>query len=102
MVKTKAKGIISTESQGFEGKLIVLCIKGGLITMVEQEEMQKIINDAEQDAAKSGVKCHIEHRTIPYCDFLKEYDDAGSAPRMKTIATRKTRPARRGASLPSL
>ena len=71
---TAAKKVISTESQGFAGKLVIVCIEGGFITQVEAEEMQKVVNLAKKDAGQSGVRCRIELRTMAYCDFLQTYD----------------------------
>ena len=72
--KTAAKAIIKTESQGFSGLLQIICINGGIITTVEAEEMQKIVNNAKKDAAKSHVKVRIQLSTMSYYDFLQEYD----------------------------
>eukprot|EP01045_Picozoa_sp_COSAG04_P031889 COSAG04_NODE_6066_length_1419_cov_1.087121_2_plen_317_part_01 len=79
--KTAAKAIIKTESQGFCGLLEVLCINGGPITQVEAEEMQKIVNNAKKDAAKSHVKVRIQLTTMSYYDFLREYDTPARSPR---------------------
>ena len=71
---TAAKALIKIESQGFGGVLEILCLEGGLITQVEAEEMQRIVHDAKEDAAKSEIKVRIELRTMDYCNFLEEYD----------------------------
>eukprot|EP01045_Picozoa_sp_COSAG04_P008324 COSAG04_NODE_458_length_14025_cov_349.233735_2_plen_799_part_00 len=71
---TAAKALIKIESQGFGGVLEILCLEGGLITQVEAEEMQRIVNDAKKDAAKSHVKVRIQLRTMSYFDFVQEFD----------------------------
>ena len=47
--------------------------------------MQRIVNEAKQDAAKSHVKVRIQLVTMSYYDFLQEYDrPAGPHPREET------------------
>ena len=63
--QSSAKALIKVEMQGFGGVLVVLCIEGGLITQVEAEEMQRIANEAKQDAAKTAAlpRCHAQANT---------------------------------------
>ena len=72
--KTAAKAQIKAFSQGFDGTLVIVCINGGIITRVEGEEMQEVLNDAKKDAAKSHLKVRIRLETMEYCDFLEQYD----------------------------
>eukprot|EP01045_Picozoa_sp_COSAG04_P017588 COSAG04_NODE_1565_length_6321_cov_5.077306_9_plen_546_part_00 len=72
--KKAAEATIKFASQEFEGVLAIVCINGGLITQVEGEEMQKIVNKTKQNASKFRIKCRIELRIMEYCDFLQEYD----------------------------
>jgi hypothetical protein len=72
--QSSAKALIKLEMQNFDGVLVVLCLEGGLITQVEAEEMQRIVNDAKKDAAQSHIKVHIELRSMTYFKFLQKYD----------------------------
>jgi tetratricopeptide (TPR) repeat protein len=68
-----AKALIKIEMQGFGGVLVLLCIEGGLITQLEAEEMQRIANEAKQDAAKSNVQVRIQLATMTFYDFLRQH-----------------------------
>ena len=56
-----------------DANMIVLCIDGGMITSVEQDEMSTILAEAKSDATKNGVMLRTSMRTMSYCDFLREY-----------------------------
>ena len=53
--------------------LEVVCINGGPITQVEQEEMATILADAKADAAKSDVPMSTSMATMSYCQFLASF-----------------------------
>ena len=86
------------EAQVSGDVLDVVCINGGPITQVEQEEMPSLLADARawysapsmrlvsgrpwlrvwvcpagDDAGKSGVKLRYNLSTMSYCDFLQKY-----------------------------
>ena len=54
--------------------LEVVCINGGPITQVEQEEMATILADAKADAAKSDVPMSTSMATMSYCQFLASFE----------------------------
>ena len=54
--------------------LEVVCINGGPITQVEQEEMATILADAKADAAKSDVSMSTSMATMSYCQFLASFE----------------------------
>ena len=49
--QTSAKQAVKLESQGFDGELDVICIKGGFITQLEAAEMEGIMSEAKEDCA---------------------------------------------------
>ena len=51
-------------------------IRGGAITDAEHEEMERITEDAEKDAAMNKIKINIELKKVSYYDFLREHDPA--------------------------
>ena len=70
-------GKMSMECQGFAGTVEVICIEGGLITMMEHQEMDKIVEDAKDDLAKNGVnECRIEIHKLTYFDFHNRFSPA--------------------------
>eukprot|EP01048_Picozoa_sp_COSAG05_P006994 COSAG05_NODE_477_length_9434_cov_1.772319_8_plen_384_part_00 len=71
--KAAAKAQMRLESQAFDGTLEVLCIYGGLVTQVEQEEMLTIIEEAKADAKMSGVECHVVRKDMSFHAFVCEY-----------------------------
>jgi hypothetical protein len=78
----RAKGVMFTESQHFDGLLEILCIRGGFVTQVEAQEMEQIMREAESDAARSGVRCRFKLTTLSYFEFLAEYQSvlSGGSP----------------------
>ena len=72
--QSSVKAIVKTESQGFDGKLSVTCIKGGPITKLEASEMTRIMGEATADCAKSGITVTYAIREVEYCEFLGEYE----------------------------
>ena len=72
---TAVKGRISTERQGFDGPIELVCIRGGLVTQAEQEEMPRIVSDAEADMRRNGIESgDIRVLFMSYYDFRREYD----------------------------
>ena len=63
-----------SHAQNFDGLLRIICINGGDITKVEAEEMPRILEDAKNDAAMSGIKCRYKLEEMTYLDFLLEFD----------------------------
>ena len=60
----------------------VICINGGPITQVEQEEMPRILSEARSDAAKSGDGAEKSARAFCGADAPKdrrEWSQASSA-----------------------
>ena len=47
--------------------------QGGPITQVEQEEMPRLLKEAQADAKMLGVKLRTRMVTMEYADFLEEY-----------------------------
>ena len=74
--ETSVKQAVKLESQGFDGVLNVTCIRGGDITQLEAEEMERIMCEATRDCAKSGVTVTYEISKVSYCEFLSEYGPA--------------------------
>ena len=72
--RTAAKAQMNLECQTFDGTLDVICIKGGPITDVEHEEMDRIVEEARQDAAKNGIQTNVQVKKISYYEFLHDYD----------------------------
>jgi hypothetical protein len=72
--QSSVKAIVKTESQGFDGKLSVTCIKGGSVTQLEASEMARIMGEATADCAKSGITVKYVIREVEYCEFLAEYE----------------------------
>eukprot|EP01043_Picozoa_sp_COSAG02_P025086 COSAG02_NODE_1397_length_12873_cov_18.498043_2_plen_628_part_00 len=72
--ETSVKQAVKLESQGFDGELVIICIKGGFITSLEAAEMERIMTEATEDCLKSeiAVKCRIEK--VSYLEFVAEYD----------------------------
>ena len=71
--KAAAKAQMKLACQAFDGTVEIVCLKGGLVTDVEQEEMDTIIADGIEDAKKSGVECQIEKKVMSFYTFLQEY-----------------------------
>ena len=67
------KKFLAAEAQGFDGTQVILCIDGGTITQVEQEEMSRILSEAAGDAAKSGLTLRTRMQTMSYCEFLRQF-----------------------------
>eukprot|EP01043_Picozoa_sp_COSAG02_P025991 COSAG02_NODE_1481_length_12389_cov_15.643857_18_plen_129_part_00 len=61
--------------QAFDGTVEIICLKGGLVTDVEQEEMDTIISDGKADAKISGVECQIERKDMSFRTFVQEYGE---------------------------
>jgi len=72
--QTSVKQAIKLESQGFDGELDVTCIKGGFITQLEAAEMGRIMSEARDDCAKSGIEVKYRITEVSYYDFLSEYE----------------------------
>jgi hypothetical protein len=72
--QTSAKQAVKLESQGFDGELDVICIKGGFITQLEAAEMERIMSEAKDDCAKSGIEVKYRITEVSYYDFLSEYE----------------------------
>ena len=73
--KAAAKAQMKLACQAFDGLVEIICLKGGLVTDVEQEEMDTIIADGIQDAKKSGVECQIERKDMSFYTFVHEYGE---------------------------
>ena len=54
----------------------LVCLQGGMITQIEQEEMPRLLSEAKSDAEKSGVKLLYSSRNMSYCEFLEDYGTA--------------------------
>ena len=67
------KKALIMEAQTHGGTQQVICIDGGTITQVEQEEMPRILSEAASDAAKSGVCLNTNMRTMSYVVFIEEF-----------------------------
>jgi hypothetical protein len=74
--QTSVKQAVKLESQGFDGELDVTCIKGGFITQLEAAEMGRIMSEAKDDCAKSGITVNYKITEVAYYDFLSEYEPA--------------------------
>ena len=72
--RTAAKAQMNLECQTFNGTLEVVCIKGGPITDVEHDEMDRIIEEARHDATKNEIQTNIQLKKVSYYEFLCEYD----------------------------
>ena len=57
-------------------RILTVCLQGGMITQVEQEEMPRLLSEAKSDAEKSGVKLLYSSRNMSYCEFLEDYGTA--------------------------
>ena len=73
--KAAAKAQMRLACQAFDGTVEIICLKGGLVTDVEQEEMDTIIADGIKDAEKSGVECKIEKKVMSFYSFVQEYGE---------------------------
>jgi hypothetical protein len=73
--KAAAKAQMRLACQAFDGTVEIICLKGGLVTDVEQEEMDTIIADGITDAKKSGVECRIEKKVMGFYSFVQEYGE---------------------------
>lgn len=69
--KTRVKACVFVECQSFDGVLEIVCIDGGLVTQVEQQEMPGIVRDARLDAEQSGVRCFCEIQPMSFYDFTR-------------------------------
>ena len=68
------KNALKVAAQHNSGELLeVVCIPGGPITQVEQDEMPDILRGAKADAEKSGVALKYRHSTMAYADFLEQH-----------------------------
>eukprot|EP01048_Picozoa_sp_COSAG05_P008026 COSAG05_NODE_592_length_8492_cov_22.177410_2_plen_416_part_00 len=72
--QTSVKQAAKLESQGFDGVLEIMCIRGGFITQLEAEEMERIMSEAKSDAIKSGIVCRYTVSEVSYCEVLKRYE----------------------------
>lgn len=72
--QSAAKAQVKLECQNFDGTLLVVCIRGGVITQVEHEEMERIMDEARSDAKLNQIECDIQLVKMSYADFLK-YDN---------------------------
>ena len=70
--QTSVKQAVKLESQGFDGVLDVICIRGGLITQLEAAEMERIMKEAISDCAKSGITVRYTISYVSYRDFVLE------------------------------
>ena len=59
--KAAVKAQMRLSCQGFDGIVEVICLHGGIVTQVEQEEMSTIIRDAEADAKMSVFSLSVAH-----------------------------------------
>ena len=73
--KAAAKAQMRLACQAFDGTVEIICLKGGLVTDVEQDEMDTIISDGIKDAEKSGVECKIEKKVMGFYSFVQEYGE---------------------------
>lgn len=75
---TAVKRCIVLESQGFKGRLELICIRGGAITQVEAQEMELLVADAKKDAELSDIviECEIKIREMSFHDFIHEMNTA--------------------------
>jgi ankyrin repeat protein len=74
------KKFLSAEAQGFDGTQVIICIDGGTVTQVEQQEMSRILAEATADAKKSGVVLRTRMQTMSYCEFLRRFAQPAAAP----------------------
>ena len=86
--QTSVKQAVKLESQGFEGELEIICIKGGFITALEAAEMQNIMTEATTDCLKSGIKVKYRIKKVSYLEFLLEYDSGSLKSEAQTSPTR--------------
>jgi hypothetical protein len=73
--KAAAKAQMKLACQAFDGTVEIICLKGGVVTDVEQEEMDTIISDGKADAKISGVECQIERKDMSFHTFVQEYGE---------------------------
>jgi hypothetical protein len=74
------KKFLSAEAQGFDDTQVIICIDGGTVTQVEQQEMSRILAEATADAKKSGVVLRTRMQTMSYCEFLRRFAQPAAAP----------------------
>ena len=72
--ETSVKQAVKLEAQGFDGVLQVTCIRGGPITQVEAQEMERIMGEATRDCAKSGIVVQYKISIMSYYEFLQLHD----------------------------
>ena len=75
--QSAAKAQVQLECQQFEGTLVVVCIRGGLITQVEHEEMERIMEEAKSDARLSQIHCDIALVKMSYAECVRKHDKDG-------------------------
>jgi hypothetical protein len=89
--KGGTKKALIVEAQSAAGaSLLVVCINGGPITQVEQEEMSTILTDAKSDAAASGVTLNYTLQTMSYYTFVSKFG-ANAAAKTEQLAAEKQR-----------
>eukprot|EP01043_Picozoa_sp_COSAG02_P044819 COSAG02_NODE_4038_length_5874_cov_2.627661_2_plen_617_part_00 len=76
--EARVKTTIMTLAQDGNGPITALCIKGGMITTIEEEEMDGIIRKAKDDTkAQLGDEnfvVEVTKKDMSYDQFLDEYD----------------------------
>jgi hypothetical protein len=91
--KGGTKKALIVEAQSAAGaSLLVVCIDGGPITKVEQEEMSTILTDAKSDAAASGVTLNYNLQTMSYYTFVSKFG-ANAAAKTEQLAAETQRQA---------
>jgi hypothetical protein len=71
--KVGVKQTVKTSCQAFGGIVEMICLHGGLVTQVEQEEMATIISEGTNDAGMFGLQCQIVRKDMSFHAFVQEY-----------------------------
>ena len=88
--QTSVKQAVKLESQGFDGELEIICIKGGFITQLEAAEMEQIMTEATADCLKSDINVKYTIKKVSYLQFLLEYDSGSLTPETQPSAINKS------------
>ena len=85
--QTSVKQAVKLESQGFDGELEIICIKGGFITQLEAAKMEQIMTEATADCLKSDINVKYKIKKVSYLQFLLEYDSGSLTPEAQSLSS---------------